>query len=68
MQRDTDIRTQIRAADAILVTRGEHPHESMPVSLELAIALEGDGPYVLLSGRRDKVCMKPDGAAKLDAM
>jgi len=65
---DTDTRTQIRAADEILVICGEHTHESMLVSLELSIAQEEDRPYMLLWGRRDKMCMKPDGARRLDAM
>jgi hypothetical protein len=65
---DTDTRTRIQAADEILVICGEHTHESMLVSLELAIAQEEDRPYMLLWGRRDKMCMKPDGARKRDAM
>ena len=65
---DTETRTEIRAADEILVICGEHTHESMLVSLELAIAQEEDRPYMLLWGRRDKMCMKPDGARRLDAM
>jgi len=40
----------------------------MLVSLELAIAQEEDRPYMLLWGRREKMCMKPDGARKQDAM
>jgi hypothetical protein len=65
---DTDTRAQILAADEILVICGEHTHESMLVSLELSIAQEEERPYMLLWGRRDKMCMKPDGARKLDAM
>ncbi len=65
---DTDTRTQIRMADGIIVICGEHTHESMLVSLELAIAQEEERPYMLLWGRRDRMCMKPDGARKLDAM
>jgi hypothetical protein len=65
---DIETRTQIRAADEILVICGEQTHESMLVSLELAIAQEEDKPYMLLWGRRDRMCMKPDGARKLDAM
>jgi hypothetical protein len=65
---DTDTRTRIRAADEILVICGERTHESMLVSLELTIAQEENKPYMLLWGRRDKMCTKPDGARKLDAM
>jgi hypothetical protein len=63
-----DVRTEIRAADEVLVICGENTHESIVVSLELAIAQEQDKPYMLLWGRRDKMCTKPDGARKLDAM
>jgi hypothetical protein len=65
---DTDTRTQIRAADEFLVICGENTHESILVSLELAIAQEEDKPYMLLWGRRDRMCTKPEGARKLDAM
>ena len=61
-------RTEIRAADEVLVICGESTHESSLVSLELAIAQEEEKPYMLLWGRRDKMCTKPDGARKLDAM
>jgi hypothetical protein len=61
-------RTEIRAADEVLVICGENTHESILVSLELAIAQEEKKPYMLLWGRRDKMCTKPDGARKLDAM
>jgi hypothetical protein len=65
---DSETRTKIQAADELLVICGEHTHNSMLVSLELAIAQEEDRPYMLLWGRRDKMCMKPDGARKLDSM
>ena len=65
---DLETRTRIQAADELLVICGEHTHNSMLVSLELAIAQEEDRPYMLLWGRRDKMCMKPDGARRLDSM
>ena len=61
-------RIGIRAADEVLVICGENTHESMRVSLELKIAQEEEKPYMLLWGRRDKMCMKPDGARKGDSM
>jgi hypothetical protein len=65
---NADIRLQIQAADEIIVICGEHTDESLRVSMELAIAQEEDKPYMLLWGRRDKMCKKPDGARKVDAM
>ena len=61
-------RTEIRAADVVLVICGENTHESILVSLELAIAQEEEKPYMLLWGRRDEMCTKPDGVRKTDAM
>jgi hypothetical protein len=61
-------RTEIRAADEVLVICGEKTHESVIVSLELAIAQEEEKPYMFLWGRRDKMCTKPDGARKQDSM
>ena len=63
-----DARSDIRAADEVLVICGENTNESLLVSLELAIAQEEEKPYMLLWGRRDKMCTKPDGARKVDAM
>jgi hypothetical protein len=63
-----DARTEIRAADEVLVICGENTHESLRVSLELAIAQDEVKPYMLLWGRREKMCTKPVGARRLDAM
>jgi len=65
---EAETREQIRAADEVLVICGEQTHECSSVSIELAMAQEEDRPYMLLWGRRDKMCMKPDGARKQDAM
>ena len=65
---DSDTRSQIQGAEAVLVICGEHTGDSMLVSLELAIAQEEGRPYMLLWGRRDKMCVKPDSARKDDAM
>jgi hypothetical protein len=64
----SDARTEIRAADEVLVICGENTHESDVVSRELAIAQEEGKPYMLLWGRRGKMCTKPDGAHRLDVM
>lgn len=65
---NADIRLEIQAADEIVVICGEHTDESLRVSLELAIAQDENKPYMLLWGRRDKMCKKPDGARNGDAM
>ena len=63
-----EARAEIREADEVLVICGENTHESILVSLELAIAQEEEKPYMLLWGRRDKMCTRPDGARKRDSM
>lgn len=65
---DADARTGIRAADEVLFICGENTHEAPLVSRELAITQDEDKPYMLLWGRRDKMCTRPDGAHKVDAM
>lgn len=65
---DGDARAAIRAVDEVLFICGENTHESLPMSLELAIAQDEDKPYMLLWGRREKMCTKPDGARSADAM
>jgi len=66
--RGTDARPDIQAADEVVVICGEHTHESLLVATELAITQEEEKPYMLLWGRREKMCMKPDGARNADAM
>jgi hypothetical protein len=61
-------RTRIRAADEVIFICGEHTHESLRVSAELRIAQEESKPYLLLWGRREQMCTKPDGARPGDAM
>jgi hypothetical protein len=68
LARGTDARPEIRTADEVIVICGEHTHESLLVATELAITQEEETPYMLLWGRRDKMCMKPDGARNVDAM
>jgi hypothetical protein len=61
-------RTRIRDADEVLVICGEHTHASPRVAAELRIAQEEGKPYLLLWGRRELMCTKPEGAKSSDAM
>ena len=61
-------RAEIQAADEVVVICGEHTRESKRVAVELGIAREESKPYLLLWGRREKMCTKPDGATSTDAM
>jgi len=61
-------RSRIRDVDELVVICGEHTHESLRVSAELRIAQEESKPYMLLWGRREQMCTKPDGARPGDAM
>ena len=63
-----DPRLGIREADEVVVICGEHTDESLRVSVELDIAREESTPYMLLWGRRDRMCTKPDGALPSDGM
>ena len=64
----TDASGEIRAAEVVLVICGEHTDECDRVSRELAIAQDEGKPYMLLWGRRDKMCTKPESARNTDAM
>jgi len=61
-------RTRIRAADEVVVICSEHTAASPNVATELRIAQEEGKPYLLLWGRRETLCTKPDGARPTDAM
>jgi len=61
-------RTRIQAADQVVVICGEHTNSSPRVSAELRIAQEEEKPYLLLWGRRERMCTKPEGARPSDAM
>ncbi len=62
------VRGRISESDEIVVICGEHTDESPRVSAELKIAQEQRKPYVLLWGRRDRMCKKPKGARADDGM
>jgi hypothetical protein len=61
-------RTRIRAADEVVVICGEHTNDSPRVAAELRIAQQESKPYLLLWGRRERMCTKPVGARPTDAM
>jgi antiphage defense system Thoeris ThsB-like protein len=62
------VRLLITEADEVVVICGEHTDDSRRVSAELKIAQEERKPYVLLWGRREKMCKKPQGARAIDGM
>ena len=59
------VRGRISGCDEVVVICGEHTDESAFVSMELEIARQEKKPYVLLWGRRERMCKKPR-SAKLD--
>jgi len=61
-------RSRIRAADQVVVICGEHTNASPRVAAELRIAQEEGKAYLLLWGRRELMCTKPEGAKPADAM
>jgi len=61
-------RSRIREADEVVVICGEHTNASSRVATELRIAQEEGKPYLLLWGRRERLCTKPAGARPNDAM
>ena len=62
------VRGCIADADEVVVICGEHTDESPHVIAELAIAQQQHKPYVLLWGRRDRMCKKPKGARADEGM
>lgn len=61
-------RSRIRAADEVIVLCGEHTHSCERVATELRIAQEEKTPYLLLWGRRERMCTKPTTAKPADGM
>jgi hypothetical protein len=60
------LRTRIRRVDLVVVICGEHTGTAADVAVELLIAQQEKKPYVLLLGRADKACKKPEGAKEAD--
>ena len=61
-------RGHIRSADEVVFLCGEHTSESLRMSVELDITREEEKPYILVWGRRDQMCTKPEGALPGDGM
>ncbi len=61
-------RAAIQSADEVVIICGEHSCDSKRMASELGIAREESKPVLLLWGRREKMCTKPDGATAADAM
>lgn len=62
------VQRQIDQADEVIVICGEHSESSVRMSAELGIAREGKKPYLLLWGRRERMCTRPVGARSEDGM
>lgn len=62
------VRSQMVAADEVIIICGEHTKDSLQVSAEVTIAQEMDKPYFLLWGRREVMCTRPVGARPGDSM
>jgi hypothetical protein len=61
-------RSRISASDEVVVICGEHTDQASRVSAELRIAREEHKPYVLLWGRRERMCKKPTGTRPDDGV
>jgi hypothetical protein len=62
------VRRRVRAADEVIVICGEHTAASDRMSAELRIAQEEQKPYLLLWGRRERMCSMPVGVARTACM
>jgi hypothetical protein len=65
---DAALRRAIRQADQVIVICGEHTESSVSMATELRVAQEEERPYVLLWGRRERMCTKPLTAKPADAI
>ncbi len=62
------VRRRVRAADEVIVICGEHTASSDRVNAELRIAQEEQKPYLLLWGRRERMCSMPVGLKRTACM
>jgi GH24 family phage-related lysozyme (muramidase) len=62
------LRRAIRDADQVIVICGDHTQSSVTMATELRVAQEEERPYVLLWGRRERMCTKPLTAKSADAI
>ncbi|HXK23259.1 MAG TPA: hypothetical protein VMS55_11350 [Myxococcota bacterium] len=65
---DGALRRAIREADQVIVICGEHAEDSLTMATELRVAQDEERPYVLLWGRRERMCTKPLTARSADAI
>jgi hypothetical protein len=62
------VRRRVREADEVIVICGEHTAESDRMNAELRIAQEERKPYLLLWGRRERMCSMPIGVKRTACM
>jgi hypothetical protein len=62
------VRRRVRAADEVIVICGEHTADSIRMNAELRIAQEEQKPYLLLWGRRERMCSMPLGLKRTACM
>jgi hypothetical protein len=62
------VRRRVRAADEVIVICGEHTAASDRVNAEMRIAQEEQKPYLLLWGRRERMCSMPVGVKRTAVM
>jgi hypothetical protein len=58
------VRRRVRDADEVIVICGEHTGASERMNIELRIAQEENKPYLLLWGRRERMCSMPLGVQR----
>jgi hypothetical protein len=64
----TGLRRRLREADEVIVICGEHTAKSDRMNAELRIAQEELKPYLLLWGRRERMCSMPIGVKRTACM
>lgn len=64
---EEELRVRLADADAVVVICGEHTDTATGVSRELSVARQEGKPYVLLWGRRERACTRPEGARAEDS-
>ena len=62
------VRRRVLDADEVIVICGEYTAASDRVSTELRIAQEVEKPYLLLWGRRERMCSMPVGVKRTACM
>ena len=62
------VRRRVRDSDEVIVICGEHTAASDRVNTEVRIAQEEQKPYLLLWGRRERMCSMPVGVKRTACM